>query len=466
MDNRPIYWFEGLFLRPQHFQQQDLFHQAQLQSFTSIAVPYQWGINQISIVQSALNNQIFEIEKCSMIFPDGSCVSYPGNSQLNYRSFEGKWDNAGEPLPIYIGMRKLTYGDSNVATVGEGDRPSDEVTATNRYWLAAKSTPTYDIYADRQQEGIQYLLYNLAIFFGDEATQASDFHLVKVAELERLGNEIRLSEKYAPPSLNVFGSSVLTKLMRDVKEQLTSRCRDLSLYKQELAEGAAMGSRDIAYLFALNALNRFVPLIHHLTEIGHATPWDTYGLLRQIVGELSTLSTGINVFGANSQSNSAEDGLLPYKHEDLWSCFKGATDKITMLLNELTSGPDYASYLAFDGTYYGTEIIDRAFQGNNRYFLRVGVENTSDHVIHDLQSTAKLSSREYLPIIIARALPGIGVNYLQTPPNELPRRQDSVYFELDHHGEAWNAIREGRNVAIYFDNPPADIDVEILVIYG
>jgi len=465
MDNRPIYWHEGLFLRQQHFQQQDLFNQSQRNSLFGLSMPYAWGLTRLSVVQSALNNQIFELENCEVLFQDGTIVSFPGNAQLNYRSFDGKWDASGGPLPVYLGLRKLNQGESNVDVAGDVEAPSAnaDVHMINRLWLSARTSPTFDLYADRQQEGIQFLYYHLAIFFGAESTQAVDYHLIKIAELERFGNEVRLSDEYIPPMLNVAGSQGLQRLLRDIKEQLTSRARELALYKKDMSDGS-IPSRDIAFLMALRTLNRYVPLIHQYSELSQVLPWDYYGLLRQIVGELSTFSKSFYLFGGLQESTT--DGLPAYRHEDIYTCFHLATNTISELLNELTAGPDYSARLMFDGTYFASELSDRIFQGNNRFYLRVRVEGSDDSVVAELQTTAKLSSREYLPIIIARALPGVGVNHLSTPPNELPRRSDSVYFEVDPHSDAWLPVRDGANIAIYFDNPPGNVDIELLVVYG
>jgi type VI secretion system protein ImpJ len=77
---------------------------------------------------------------------------------------------------------------------------------------------------------------------------------------------------------------------------------------------------------------------------------------------------------------------------------------------------------------------------------------------------AKLSSREALPILIARALPGIRLDHLATPPQELPRRAHSIYFQVDHHSDKWAQIASGRNIALYWEVAPEDLQVELMVV--
>ncbi len=466
---RPVYWHEGLFLRPQHFQQHDLFQHGYTYDQVGRVQPYSWGLRQWSLVQSALNNQIVELDKCEAVFQDGSAISYPGNARLQRRSLEGLWDKAGGSMSIYLGLKMVAPGKNHVSTSGdplqEAERKEADRLAATRYEVAASATSIPDLFSDEKQDDVLFLDYHLEIFVDAEAVKAVDFHLIKIAELQRLGAEVKLDAKFIPPLLHVSTSPVLANHLREVKEQLTARGRELALYKLDRGlENIALGSRDMVYLLALLTLNRHIPLLHHWLDDGSTHPWQFYGLLRQIAGELSTFSTQHDVFGV--ADGDKEDELPPYQHDNLGTCFYIAVNLIVKLLEELTAGPDYLAALLFDGTYYGADITERAFQGANQYYLRVRTDVPADTVVNALQSTAKVSSRESLPILIARALPGVPAVYDASPPSQFPRSSDSIYFQIDHHAAAWDAVRNGLNVAIYFDAPPGNINIELMVIYG
>jgi type VI secretion system protein ImpJ len=85
-------------------------------------------------------------------------------------------------------------------------------------------------------------------------------------------------------------------------------------------------------------------------------------------------------------------------------------------------------------------------------------------VLSSLATIIKISSREQLPILIARALPGIALEHLPVPPQELPRRAHCIYFQIDHHGDHWGLIEKGRNIAMYWDTAPEDLEVELMVV--
>jgi type VI secretion system protein ImpJ len=458
---RQVYWHEGLFLRPHHFQQQALHHQSSLGDVLGLVRPFPWGVVSQEVAEAALSNQVFEIQKGEWVFPDGALVRLPGNARLAPRSFEGLWDPAAGAMPVYLGLKKLSPGARNAA--GAGESRTREGT---RFWVSDDPTPTHDLFAAGREEPLLYLDYDLFLFFGDEVNRAADYGRLKIAEVQRYGNEVRLAEGFVPPSLDVGSSPLLSRMLRELREKLTARALELALYKQEQRRGAIdLGSRDFVYFVGLMMLNRWVPLLHHLTEGSPVSPWAVYGALRQLAGELSTLSSRRDVLGRLAGTSPAE-GLPPYGHESLGPCFEAASRVVCDILDEMVAGPDCVVELHFDGTYYFAELSSRVFEGNNRFFLSVRTDLPQEEVIYALRSTAKLSAREYLPIVIARSLPGVPVEHLPSAPPELPRRADTVYFALDPVGAPWEALRNGLNVAIYFDRPPGAVEIALLVIYG
>ena len=78
-------------------------------------------------------------------------------------------------------------------------------------------------------------------------------------------------------------------------------------------------------------------------------------------------------------------------------------------------------------------------------------------------TSAKLSARESLPILIARALPGIQLTPLPDPPQELPCRSRAIYLAIDIHGDQWQNVIKFNNLAMFWDTAPEDIKIELMV---
>src|SRR5690348_10980817 len=56
-----VLWGEGLFLRPQHFQQQDRYHEARLNDTAHALHPYCWGVRKLELDHDALKADTLRI---------------------------------------------------------------------------------------------------------------------------------------------------------------------------------------------------------------------------------------------------------------------------------------------------------------------------------------------------------------------------------------------------------------------
>jgi type VI secretion system protein ImpJ len=85
-------------------------------------------------------------------------------------------------------------------------------------------------------------------------------------------------------------------------------------------------------------------------------------------------------------------------------------------------------------------------------------------VLQSLEDIAKLSSREQMHVLVTQALPGIALEYLQVPPQELPRRANTAYFTINHHDDQWASVAKHRSLALYWYSAPDDIEIELMVV--
>lgn len=462
---RPIFWGQGMFLQPQHFQQQDFYHEARLRRYLHLIYPFSWGVETLSVNETALRNFVFEVERCELITWDGTIVrfqaeSLPSNTRLVPRSFADAIDPGGKALGVYLGLKRLQWEEGNVGAqhgIDDGGQQSDN---PQRFELHEAMTP--DLHSGNGQRcALQYLNHDVRLLFeGDANLHTQDYEVTKIAELlpAAEGQGAVLSKRYIPPSLVIHASPVLETMLKEVRDLLTAKGRELSEYKrQRHVHTVEMGSRDTVFLLMMQTVNRYIPLLHHYLEVRDIHPCVCYALLRQIVGELSTFSETISVLG----------GPLPaYRHDQLWECFNPAVQVTKDLIHELTKGPEYVTPLVFDGEYFTADLDKRFFEGKNRYYLSVKVDMPPKEIERRLTGTGKVCSREEMEALRQRALPGLGLRYLETPPEELPRRAHCIYFELDHHGTLWNRIEQRRNIAVYCQLPPQESEMQLLVIYG
>lgn len=457
--NRPLFWHQGLFLQPQHFQLADLHTRSLLEPLHTYLCPCFWGMGSIDIVETALDNFSFEIVSGEFLFPDMTHCVFPGNSVLEFRSFESAWTDGGKTFMVYLGIKKWNDRGENVSVVNDYNRLGP---ISTRFVSLVDSEEVRDLHHRGPAADIKQMSYLLKIFWETEIDQAGDYQLLPVARLERSKENILLSSGYVPPVLTMTGSVILQGISREIMDQLSARSRQLEAAKRERGvHTAEFGSRDMVFMLALRSLNRYVPLLYHINAEGRMHPWHMYGILRQIIGEMSSFTDEIS---SNGELKNGEKLLPDYDHRRLWHCFYSVQELMTRLLDTITAGPEYIITLHWDGTYFSAELPAQLFNERNRYFLVLESETDEQALISAMDTIAKISSRVVIPTLMLQALPGVKVSHLASPPQNLPRRTGAVYFSIDHHSPHWQNIQSSNAMAILWDTAPDDLNIDLMVV--
>src|SRR3954452_24859444 len=74
-----VIWTEGLFLQPQHLQQQDRYVERLVRASTAGLRPFAWGLTALDIDRDLLTLGKFATRAISGILPDGTPFAAPGD---------------------------------------------------------------------------------------------------------------------------------------------------------------------------------------------------------------------------------------------------------------------------------------------------------------------------------------------------------------------------------------------------
>ena len=72
-----VVWTEGLFLRPQHFQQQDRYHEAYVEARCRALRASAWGFEALEVDAQLLKLGKIAVSRCLALMPDGTPVTVP-----------------------------------------------------------------------------------------------------------------------------------------------------------------------------------------------------------------------------------------------------------------------------------------------------------------------------------------------------------------------------------------------------
>ena len=457
-NNKPVFWHQGLFLQPQHFQLAERYQQSLLYPYQAFQQPHFWGVCSLEMMSSSLNHRTCEIEKGEFIFPDGSFVSIPDNAVISSRSFESEWVDPEKPFVIYLGIHKFSQFDENVTVVNDLTDLSD---INTRYVSTSNPEDVRDMYLDGPQAQVKFLRHVVKVVFENEKDEMNDYELIPVAQVIRDGDTLMYDRQFIPPVVTIDAMPELSRLIKEIRDEIMGRALQLSSYKAPVHAKKEFDANLLRYKMALQSLSRFVPRLFHISECGNVHPWMVYGVLRELAGEVSTFTDRVSVLGETSDG----ERLMPgYSHTELGHCFSSASALITQLLNEITIGPQYLVEMQNDTVAYTADVPAEFFTEHVDFYLIVNTLDDFEQTQQSLLTAAKLSSRDMVETLVDRSLPGVGMIYLPAPPPGLPRRPNSYYLRLDTHDDQWSSVTRQENVALLWEEAPEDTRVELVVV--
>ncbi|MFA9460260.1 type VI secretion system baseplate subunit TssK [Thiohalorhabdus methylotrophus] len=460
---KPIFWQQGLFLQPQHLQYGDMRARQLSYDLHRQLAPHLWGVGALEVNEEALENGVFEVHSGNFLFQDGTHVFHPESAVLESRSFEQAWTDRNRPFRVFLGLPKLSAADANVAVGSDGQGGG------TRFVAAAENTDGMpDLYQEGPRGEVQTLDHVLRILWDTEVQEEGGegrYHLIPLAQLISDGDMIRVDPAFSPPCLSIGASAGLMRLLRGVRDDLVGRAHQLEAYKVSSdAVSSDSSPRYMRYLLALQAFGRHVPTLVHYLEEPAVHPWEAYRTLRQLVGELSIYSTQVDVTGA---SPDRSDGLPVYSHADPGASFSAAIRILQRAMNEITVGPEELIHFepVGEGRFHGDIPEDFLDRRNTLYLVLRTEEDFEDHLEPFLRF-AKLGAGDEVELFARRALPGVGLQHVQVRPEGLPYRPNATYFRVDRGGEAWSAVERRGELDLLWDEAPADLSIELLVVRG
>lgn len=456
--NKPVFWHQGMFLQPQHFQQSELQQAHQSNLFREYSHPWFWGFVSYSLAKLSLQQRQVEVDQADVIFQDGTHVTLGENAYIQIRSLEGITVDPETPLTAYIALRKMSTLESNVTVIHDIVEAAEVKT---RYFTLAAPQKVDDIYSDGPEAELQTLTHKLSVVFEHEREAYSDYLLIPIAKIALDGENLVFPSEFVAPIVTLTGAEEIQRLVKELRDELTGRAVQLRSSNSSSQQSSSFDPNLLRYRIGLQTLSRYVPRLFHIMETPDVHPWDVYGFLRELIGEVSTFTQDINFLG---EDKNGERLLPPYQHNNIGECFLAARTLISQLLNEISVGPQFLVELDYDGKYFSTEIPAEFFDQQVDFYLILSTEQSwSDHA-QSFLTTAKLADDKTVEILAERSLPGVGLYHMPQPPAGLPKKAFANYARIDIHDDKWQQIQMKQNLALLWDEAPADLKVELVIL--
>jgi len=458
---QPVFWRQGLFLQPQHFQHNDYLLRHRQSRLSALTMPYVWGVADMELDEAALADQSVMMNRLTVLMRDGLLIEYPGNAVLERRRFD--LSRLGGGRTLYVGIRRMLPDQANVQVV---ERIEQAAQAETRLAATVEPAELPDTYEQGPHGQVELMSYVVRLFWEDEIASLGQYELMPVARLFQDGDQARVQHEFIPPCLNLAASPALGKLLRQLRDEVAGRARQLEVFKVRqsgAAHGLEIDAGHIDLLLALSVLNQFGPALHQLMESPTTHPWEADGLLRQLVGALSTFSDRCNMLGETRDGRML---LSAYRHMDLGAGFHALATLIRSQLNEIAAAPEMLVRMQQEGAapgYYVADLPEGFFGQRHRYHLVASGEMEGSQLAAMMVTSAKMAVPEQIEMLVTHSLPGLDLIHLPEAPRGVPRRAGAQYFHVDTLSDAWARVVQAHRLALFLPDAPASLQLELIV---
>jgi len=206
---RPLFWHQGLFLQPQHFQYADAHHEWAATALDRAIHPNHWGVVELGLNEERLNSGVIEIERGTFLLRDGTHVSIPDNAVVATRDFRADWEADQNAFAVYLGIRRLSDAETNVTVVPDREAATGVQT---RFASLADADPMPDVHQGREEAvQVKTMFYVMRLFWERELDDAEDYDTLPLLRLVRDGDAIQL-DPTAPGSRDNSNAALLAGL--------------------------------------------------------------------------------------------------------------------------------------------------------------------------------------------------------------------------------------------------------------
>jgi type VI secretion system protein ImpJ len=439
-----VVWSEGLFLQPQHLQQQERYLERLVRTSTAALTPFSYGLTQLDVDPDLLSLGKFALRSAVGLMPDGTPFDIPGD--------------VDRPAPIDL---PETLRNATLFLVLPARQPgaietapADRVETAARFVVGEhEATDTNTGYQSVATVPIGRLRMRLATEAETSGGQVA-LGLVRVIEV-RADRSVVLDESYIPPVLTCDASGILAGFVAQLQGLLHQRAEAIA---GRLSESGARGAAEIADYLILQVCNRYEPLMTHLAAaVGQCHPESLYRVLISLAGELATFT----------ESRKRPPVFPPYRHDDLYATFRPVMASLRQSLSAVMD--QTAVPIPLQERKYGIRvgpIVDRSLVTETTWVLAVKAQIPAETLRRNLPNQIKIGPVEQIRELINVALPGIAIRALPVAPRQLPYYAGTSYFELDRSSPYWAALARSGGVAIHVAGDIPGLEIECWGIRG
>lgn len=441
-----IFWGEGLFLRPQHFQRQDLYHETRLAEFGRAVHPYLWGIRALKFDTDAIAAGVLRVTSINCILPDGEYISAPDSDELPDPISLNSLDDLGNGLVFHLALPYLRDFGPNYSKQRE---PAGQVF---RYYQSEETAP--DLYTNAIESELTVLRKSLRLLTDrDNREQYVSMPVVRVRANSSGGYELDTS--FVPPLLTIRSSDSIYLMLRRLMEILQAKAQALYGYHREPSRNIVeFRSGDIASFWLLHTVNAACASLQHLFHHPSLHPERLFHEMLGLAGQLLTFS---KAYGLSD--------LPVYNHANPGPEFC-KLDKIIRELIETVISSRYFSITLEEvkPAFHVGRIDSEKVTSNAAFYLSVAADMPPAELVDTVPQRVKVGASDDVDKMVSSAMPGVRLMSAPQVPASIPVRPGCYYFSIEPHGALYERMIASNSIMIYAPAGFRNLKLELFAI--
>jgi type VI secretion system protein ImpJ len=431
MAKRPVHWFEGMFLKPHHFQASERYHRDRVRESEDWLHPHDWGLRSVRFDEDAIANYSVRLTSCQARFKDGTTLNVPEEVSVDPLELRAVLGQKAE-VTVYLAVPAWQESRANAERVKSEHNP--------RYLVGPLERPDENTGADEEEIEFRYIQARLVL----EDPDLTGYELLPVARISRTaaaGSPPRLDRNYVPPILGIDAWATLydevQALFRQIEAWINQEADDL-VGRKIAFDSQVLG--DAQRILRLSALNTASATLQAVLFTHGLHPLLMYQELCRLLGQLS-------IFGETRRPMKVPG----YDHDNIGPIYWSVINEIRRLLGDLPVPTFHKRYFKIDGRTLVVNLdADWTIQTTQMY---IGVETNElsdaecDKLLKD-DWDFKLGSADTVKTIFERAEEGLSIEPLSRIPPTLPT--GFVYFNVVRHPTYWKDVVRTRTLGFRF----------------
>ena len=441
-----VLWGEGLFLRPQHFQRQDAYHEWRLAEATRMLHPYAWGMRRARVDVEGLQSGVLRLNDLSLVFPDGEFFSAPGEDSLPPALSLADWPDQHTELIFHAAIASLRTSGSNAAMDEQADDGSLHYRRTAQF--------AADQFTQAAQAEVSLLKRNVRLM----PDHLPRDHLVTVPVCcvrRNATGSFELDNRFVPPAVSLQAAPALQTMLRRLLDMLQAKVEALYGFHREPSKHVVeFRSGDVASFWLLHTASSACASLLHYRHHPLLHPERLFERMLELAGALMTFA----------KSHTLAD-LPAYDHASPGPAFQRLEGVIRELLETVISTRYFSIPLSeAKPSFHIGRLQSETISATTVFYLGASASMPAAELVDILPLRLKVGAPDDVDKLVLSAMGGVRLTHAAQVPAAIPVRPGAYYFELEPRGALYQRMLQSQAITVYAPSGIADLKLELYAL--